>query len=496
MIKNQAGANIDSASALSNINAISDTISKSPVLSKYNVGVRSLFQGTSGVNEPLLARYLEVTNPPGSLDDTNALIAELRALKDVQTAYAVTEASLPGPVPIPNRQALADSAIDASEKVRISPLFVDQQGYLLSAESGGLDVLYAQNQTGGLGDNVRVYDVEFSWQQLHEDLIENFPVIVGVPNTDPGYIFHGTAVAGVIGGDVNNFGVTGIAPNATFIGVTVNPVGTNPVYASSIANAIFAAADLAGLGDVILLEQQIAVSFNAPNRRPPDVTYIAVEFYPEVFDAIKLATYRGSVVVEAAGNGQNNGGNGLNFDDSVFVASRNAILGAVDLTHPNPFDPANPSSGAVIVGAGAGGFPPFRTQPARSRLDFSNYGRRLDVQAWGENIVTTGFLVPNNPDTCALGPGNPGPTQCYTRVFGGTSGASAIIAGVVASVQAIVKKANPPRKPLTSQQFIDLFRNPATGLAQTNDAGHPSTQRIGSLPDLSRLIPKALALNR
>ena len=47
-------------------------------------------------------------------------------------------------------------------------------------------------------------------------------------------------------------------------------------------------------------------------------------------------------------------------------------------------------SGAIIVGAGgsgAGG----SCQAARTRMSFSNYGRRVDLQGWGECVTTTGY---------------------------------------------------------------------------------------------------------
>jgi subtilase family protein len=487
MLQSDAGSTTDGAPALSKINAISDSLRQSPVLAKYNVGIRPLFEGTSGVNDPVLARYLSVTNTPPNADDTTALITELRALTDVQTAYIVPEATLPNPIMSQNSDSLVarDPATNASIEDRISPLFVDQQGYLLAADVGGLDILFANDQRGGRGAGVQVFDIEYAWDKEHEDLLVNFPAVLGTPSPDPEDIFHGTAVAGIIGGDINTIGVNGIAPDSPFFGIAVERNDR------SVAVAIQRAVDLARAGDIILLEQQTPTF---PPDRPINVpTFVAVEWVPEIFDAIRQATGRGMVVVEAAGNGENNARNGLNFDDPRLVATRQAQFGLDAVTHPYPFDPANPSSGAVLVGAGAGGFVGMRTQPERSRKDFSNYGRRLDVQAWGENIVSSGFVVPNRPSTCNIGPAFPPPgrNQCYTNMFGGTSGASAIIAGVVAATQGILKAAGRP--PLTSQQFISLFRDPATGLPQTDDVGHPRTQRIGSLPDMSRLIPRALA---
>jgi hypothetical protein len=176
-------------------------------------------------------------------------------------------------------------------------------------------------------------------------------------------------------------------------------------------------------------------------------------------------------------------------------------VGANLTSHPNPFTPLSPSSGAILVGGGAA--PRAFVRPGdvidvpRSRLSFSNYGTRLDVQAWGQAVFTTGIRsdLTNNVETCDGYNGNgPGESnRCYTRSYSGTSSASAIIAGVCASVQGALNAAG--RAPLTSENFNQLFRNPLLTQAQPSGL-NPAIQRIGDLPDLARLYPAALALSR
>jgi hypothetical protein len=108
--------------------------------------------------------------------------------------------------------------------------------------------------------------------------------------------------------------------------------------------------------------------------------YIGIEWWPDDFDAIRYAVSKGVIVVEAGGNG------GQNIDDAVYDANPPAPLGPLPASWRNPFNPANPSSGAVLVGAG---MPPTGThgrirQPIwgdvyadRGRCFFSNYGARL-----------------------------------------------------------------------------------------------------------------------
>ena len=68
-------------------------------------------------------------------------------------------------------------------------------------------------------------------------------------------------------------------------------------------------------------------------------------------------------------------------------------------------------------------------QPDRSRLSFSTYGSRVDVQGWGHNVTTTGYG--------GLFTGGGDPNQYYTATFNGTSSASPIVAGAAAALQGI-----------------------------------------------------------
>ena len=73
--------------------------------------------------------------------------------------------------------------------------------------------------------------------------------------------------------------------------------------------------------------------------------------------------------MEPAGNGNEN------LDDTSLFGSS--------------FPDGKPNSGAIIVGAGAacaGG------APGRSRLGFSDYDSRVNLQGLGECVTTTGYL--------------------------------------------------------------------------------------------------------
>lgn len=395
---------------------------------------------------PDLSTFYRVKAPADKLEQ---LAKDLRGLDQVKAAYVRPEISPP---------VLFQSALIGTDSPSTTPNYYERQGYLKAAP-GGIDAEYAQSLVGGKGENIRVIDVEWGWQLTHEDLTANQGgVVAGSPSTDVNFVNHGTAVAGVIGGDQNPYGITGIVPRAIF--------SASSVVDQSIPQAIFAAADKLSAGDVMLLEIQIG----GPQG------WIAIEWYPDIFAAIKYATAKGIVVVEAAGNGNNN------LDDPIYTTARDSW--GFPPGSPNPFNLANPSSGAVIVGAGA---PPPGTHGRdngtdRSRLWFSNYGSRIDAQGWGVEVTTTGY-----------GDLQGGVSQdlWYTDTFNGTSSASPVVVGAVTAVQGILRDFG--RHPLTSEQARTLLRQ--TGSPQQWPAGAViGSERIGNRPNLKQLIPAAVEL--
>jgi hypothetical protein len=199
--------------------------------------------------------------------------------------------------------------------------------------------------------------------------------------------------------------------------------------------------------------------------------FIAIEWWPDDFDAIRYASSKGVIVVEAAGNGSQN------LDDPVYSV-RPAGFPA---SWRNPFNRANRDSGAILVGAGA---PPPNTHgrdwgPDRSRLDFSNYGASIDAQGWGREVTSTGYGDLQ---------GGTSHDQWYTDQFSGTSSASPIVVGTLGCVQGALRAAG--RIPLTPARARDLLRT--TGSPQQDALGRPAMQRIGNRPNLRQLIPTAL----
>ena len=353
-----------------------------------------------------------------------------------------------------------------------------EQRYLGDAPEG-TNAIAAWNYPGGGGAGIRIIDIEGAWRFTHEDLTENSGGVAGGTETSSRHWRnHGTAVLGILSGDrnqVTNFGIIGICPDANVRGVSLfgQPASHLPFHAGTPA-AIRQAADLLRKGDILVIEVQLPgpeVGFQVNSEQRG---YIPVEWWPDALAAIQYAVSKDVIVIEAAGNG------GSNLDDHIFDQNPLPPFGPFPPGWQNPFREGNPSSGAILVGAGA----PWRNLnggrwgPDRSRLAFSNYGTRLDAQGWGYEVTTCGF------GNLQAGVDE---DRWYTPDFGGTSSAAPMVAGALACVQGALLAANRPL--LTPSEARQLLRE--TGSPQVDaDPGEnrPATQKIGSLPNILEML--------
>lgn len=353
--------------------------------------------------------------------DTGAIIDALNALDIVEVALPMPR---PTPPPLP-------------------PDFEPNQGYLNDSPTG-VDARHVWTTEQSRGEGVSIADLEYSFDASHADLPT--VTLVGVTPVDPGFgPNHGTAVLGELAAKNNGWGTTGIAADAD-----IYFAGTYNGSSWNIAGALTAATNAMNPGDIILIEQQIG----GPNGQ-----FVPVEWFPPWYNAIVTAVGNGMVVVMAAGNG------GQNLDDPMFSTGNGGHW---------PFLPEN-DSGAIIVGAGAAGAGFGNSTTPRSRLSFSTYGSRVNLQGWGQSVWTTGYGGAYSEE---------GEAYYFTSSFSGTSSASPIVAGACALVQAVHKQRF-SGETLTSQEMRALLMS--TGVPQ-QDGANPSTQNIGPLPDVEAAL--------
>jgi len=313
-----------------------------------------------------------------------------------------------------------------------TPSFESYQGYLGPAPQG-IDAPAAWRR-GQRGARVWFADIEGGWNAKHEDLPgDRITHAGGTPIPDWSWRAHGTAVLGEVVGRDNGKGVAGIAPD-------VERVFTSSIGGTSVADAIDVAARQLRPGDVLLIELQSS---------GPRGAWIPVEYWSDVFDAVKAATNRGVVVIEAAGNGYED------LDHRAYGAR---------------FDRSKRDSGAIMVGAGA---PPRVGFSDRERLDFSNYGSRVDVQGWGRKVATLDYGDLQDCSTTNEA------DRHYTGEFSGTSSASPIVAGAAVILEGVARSKGAVILPLRLRELLRL-----TGTPQAGD----TRQQIGPRPDLARAL--------
>ncbi|PZF81211.1 OmpL47-type beta-barrel domain-containing protein [Jiangella anatolica] len=391
-------------------------------------------QARSAQPLPDLASWYTALLPAGA--DVDAVLAELTALPEVVHAYPSPEPAPPPAEPTPD----------------LSPL----QGYLRpSATHNGVDNELVRADPRVRGAGIRVIDLEYNWNPFHEDLQLDWSSDIGQGRFVRIETFgddHGTAVFGEIAAVDNGFGVIGGVPDVDIYGISPveNLGGGRTSWRPGPALAFVAALkDADGQpfvrpGDALVLEQQTASPLGGSRYAP-------LEWIPSVFDANKVLTAMGANVVLTGGNGN------TNTDDPMYT-----------LNGIKWFDPAVQHSGAIYAGAGGSGL--RAANPARSRLSFSNYGQRFDLQGWGQDIYTTGYC---NVLCTELGNDH---NRAYSRSFSGTSGAGPIVTNAVVAVQSYVMSVG--LGPWTSAQINELLRS--TGAPQTTNP----QENIGPLPDL------------
>lgn len=348
-------------------------------------------------------------------------------------------------------------------------------GYVNPAPEG-LDFKYAWEQEQFDGTGLKFLDLEQSYAQNHPYLPGITVIPAGVVSTNWTTTRHGTGVIGVIASQSDaagpsTDGMTGIAPRCGVHFSSTWYAGDTPTTATTNVEATLLQALAQGIfgpGDVILIEEQ------AQNTRTGRM--VPVEQKAAVFEAVRLATALGIVVVEPAGNA-------LGWTTSEYQNldhAENRIEGSIDgVAEPslNRSDPTFIDSGAIVVGSLKSTVNAGRHERRRD----SNHGSRVDCYAWGENVPSTGINYSSQPL----------PRSVF---LGQTSAAAAIIAGAALVIQAKAKaKYGAPLSPQRVRELLGTHGTPVIptisyGYGYNSGSGNAGTAEVvGRMPDL-RLI--------
>ena len=317
----------------------------------------------------------------------------------------------------------------------------NQQNYVSLEPGHGFEAEAVSPDQG-----LRLSVCEYGWIYSHEDLVDvdlhpepdqTPEAFVAASDFDD----HGTAAIGVLASVANGYGITGVAGGVDFFTYPEYTVEAGPRRVECIAAAI---AD-SQPGDIVLLEMQTSAGFV--------LNFVPAEFDPAVFTIVKVGTDAGVVVVAPAGNGNQD------LDSPTFDDYR-----------------AMGDSGAIMVGAGS-------SDSNHEKLPFSTYGSRVDIQSFGQDVFTLGYgdfaLLAGDPD------------QSYTATFGGTSSASALVAGACAVLQSRALEFFGQRlSPAEMREALKQGAQPQ-GIGP-NPPGVPfpiePEEQIGPFPDLSKAV--------
>jgi len=269
---------------------------------------------------------------------------------------------------------------------------------------------------GCTGAGVRVAILDGGIYDIHPDIGPNLDAsasrsfVPGEPfNSDTGTFWHGTHVAGIVAAADNGFGVIGIAPQATLIGVKVLHSGSGS-FSGVLQGILYAAAPVAqgGAGADIINMSLGGYWLKAGGHNA---------FFAFINQVVNYASSQGVLVVSAAGN------------DSV------------DLDHIGPFEfvPAESGSGLAVSATGpvdffSGGMnfrrPASYTNYGNSAINVAGPGgdfTLFPVGSWYLDMVISTIRGTSTPPTFS---------------FGWAAGTS-MAAPAVSAVAALAKQAHP-----------------------------------------------------
>lgn len=373
--------------------------------------------GNSGESVEKLRRIFKVNTPLQNNEDAEKLAHTLERFPEVEYVSVMSST----PIEPPFVKAFV-----------ATPDLESLQTYL--NDNPGINAKYAWSR-GITGQNIRIRDVEYGFYKTHE-MLSNQNSIQLEPGYSPNaglannnYRDHGTAVVSILGSVKDNIGLSGAAYSASQIKgyMEWTTVGYN--RASAVSRSINASQ----AGDIILYEMQTGGK---------DGQYCPAEYDSVIWDLTKAATDSGIIIIAAAGNGNQN------LDDPFYAAYR-----------------ARGNSGAIIVGAGS-------PNTTHSKLSFSTFGNRVDVQGWGSNVLAAGYGSYQKYDN------DNNRTYNY---FSGTSSATPVVASAATLIQSYYYQTT--GQYLTPSAMKNLLIS--TGIPQ---GGTVVNQKIGPFPNVKNAI--------
>ncbi|MBI2345966.1 MAG: S8 family serine peptidase [Deltaproteobacteria bacterium] len=425
-----------------------DTRGLNAVLRKY--AVADVQPGVAGVTEAQMTvayAYMVQHNIPGAYD-WNGLYKLM--VPDETAAQACAQAL--GTLPLVRAAWVHFTMPDLGGLDAPTPDFTPEQKYLQSNEStGGLNVVAAWNPPYTLtGDGIHIETTDDGAVVGHEDL----PLTQGdVYITSSDALQHGTATAGVLVGIKNDIGVTGISHGAKM------RIWDKGQGASGAAQLAYYYAHPEGDGP-FAREGDIHVVMD------PGSCDMPAEADLDAFLGIQQLVGMGSLVVEGVANA----------GKALHECAPNETMWGT----PAPY--LTEDSGAILVGASEGASHYYNP--------ISNCGPRVDVYAWGKEVITTGYgdYFPGLDQKT-----EENTTRWYNYAYyWGTSAATAQIGGVVTLLQEYVRKQvcpNPAHQ-LGDPGQLRCYLPPKTMRQLLKDAGAGNEALMPDPGNPGQAIPK------
>lgn len=311
-------------------------------------------------------------------------------------------------------ESIRDVGVSKEDK---TPSYHHLQTYLQpnSSTLKGMNVLSVWGK-GEQGSAATVRHLDFGVNHNHENLKGNISVVTNTPKPEPEEKDHGTATTGIIAASKQDFGITGIAHECEFHFYYVNDLDL------IVRDAI--------PGDIVSLDVHLRVGAD----------YFPVIHSRSWWDKIYALTQKGVVVIMAAGNG------GADLSPEAGKMSQYG------------------KSGGYLIGS-------CNNHDGR-RYSSSNYNHQTSLlNSWGNmSIATTGYGYLNGPTSDE--------NRKYTGSFGGTSGATPLVCGVLALIQSYAIAHYGIY--LNSDEIVKLVAE--TGITDAVE------DRIGSRPDVDAAL--------